>query len=1416
MTFTRLSSPLLVRLIQKVSLIAIAAFFSFFTLWFVQSSLKYVLFVFEISVILTIYFILKNREIRFLGSVFDATEKILVTPIPELLLISFSIVLIFLNILHLQSLQELQLLLSFLVVSILSGFSLSKLFNITIYFSRLEVIILSYIISFLFSGSCSLVFMSVDHNIRSVLILSLFVIIGSASLLRHRRLATPTYITVRRVSSLSRNTDIIAIALAIVFYIIFYYHTYPNFVSLSGSDISRHFSDSVVLSRTPDLYAQRTGYIMFHAFQAAFYTLSGSYQSAASFLSILILLNIFLPLAVYALSKRYLRKVDDRIPAISTIFYSILSNFSFIYFTQLKLIDTSSTELQILASEVADRAFNGTINFLQPFAWFVPLSVSFIMFIAALLLLLTKQVPKRLFIPLYTALILGMYFTHASEALTFAILISVYAFISRAPKGSIQLTEALISSLLAFSIAVAFTLYVYLYWQVKVSNPSIPLTPLTSLTLSIVFLIVGLIWRLEILPRFHFTMKFLKNRKFFTSISSLLIVIYLFGFVSWIFIDAFNTSAFYDVGVTPWFIYPLMLGVVGLFSILAIRYINTLTQYQGIVIISVSILTILVLGRLVSFININYLITGYWEKRFLSFLFLLCCLIAPIPLIKFSEQIQTLNKRKFMRNWSLMGIVSLIVLVGFSTTILQSIYWFGITNESTRILSKNESQALSFLKNVLERDQHAFVITPTDTSKMNLVFAAPGYIFSLPMVPFSAKYPDVPLIALSAHNLDHAYIYLHARDLNFLRLQPSGWLASHAFSLMPTVFSNGEVTILNATKVTYPSPKSDTTVLIPSESQNDAWMFAYDIVSESGKNYTVRFDTDSGALTSKNVVLSFDPNPNYFSFYDDFSSTYPNWLSISGSWQMEPPGLHAGDKTGRTENIILSPVSSRSFKASTNFSINHLDTKVANYASIVYSWADDKNYRYAGIGIFNNATYVHFATVTNGNTSYYPEWPGKKTDLEWKPGEHYNLTLSANSENNFEHLFINGTEYLQQLYYGKLGRLGLSYGRTNDLTFSNFMSIGKDESHIRKVSDYMSYVKNGGHLFILNTNGYGAISDYISHNIHDSIRTLKPQSELSQLNRLSPNAFVTVSNVDQGKITYLDIYSVLNQRSHNNVIAISGQLFRNLSTILPMNSLDTSPLTIKDFKGVFRQLNANGTIKVSTPSVIFPTPIELDEIRITSGNQILSIANVTTLDIMQHGNVVLRSDRLTLANGRGLYANLLFGGIQNAPPHVDLSFSNDTSEIFVTSPEGELLHFLNLSKIQIVNREPIPIYARQPYVTVDKGTALFHGLYPLELYARAQATNKDLRTSGNTSFSVIMSDSFTYIRYLGIDGSAVREGTSPSFNEPPPPNFTFSKLYSLPILVRILLLIPFLLAAIFILYSRSSEIKKSSKSEVRT
>ena len=148
----------------------------------------------------------------------------------------------------------------------------------------------------------------------------------------------------------------------------------------------------------------------------------------------------------------------------------------------------------------------------------------------------------------------------------------------------------------------------------------------------------------------------------------------------------------------------------------------------------------------------------------------------------------------------------------------------------------------------------------------------------------SSKYPDIPLLSLSAYNLDHAYLYLHSRDMVILNKVPEmqNWF-SHYLKTLPVLYSNGEVTILNTTHVSYPVPNSNTALINPHDSLDNRWWYANDILSQStNANYTEKLDTDQQVFKSKNVVLSFDPNYSH-SFFDNFTLINdPNskWSSI--------------------------------------------------------------------------------------------------------------------------------------------------------------------------------------------------------------------------------------------------------------------------------------------------------------------------------------------------------------------------------------------------------------------------------------------------------------------------------------------------------------------------------------------------------
>src|SRR5438445_3631497 len=581
----------------------ISEFFSSFTLWLIQSEIKYPLFILETLSIIIIFLSLSDHDFKFTTKI-KTVKNIPSNLVLDILLINTSVVLLVLNQFHIQETFA-QPILSLLSTSFLSGYALLNICKIQRYFSKLESYILSYLVSFTFSGFCTLAFLWTDEFSRSLIIPSCFIVLGIFSAIRHTR--NKDVVESFKTNSLSKNIDVIAIVFCIIFYVVLFYYFYPSFILVSGTDISRHYRNSLILSRSPDLY---TGfnYLLFHSYYASLNVLSG-FPAATYFESIQIILNLFLPLSIYAFAKRFLGELDKRIPAIAVVFYTILSGFSFLYFTHLKLLGDNGTEYQMLVN-VMEKSFNATINFSQPFPFFGPQSVALIMFIMAFTLLRIQNIPKLKFVFLTSVLMLAMYLAHEAEAVLIAVFISAFSFLSRTK--SLRLDDFLLSSLIALISAVIVSLYVSFFWHSSVQILGINFRALLPLGLTILFICVSMFWRKTILHKIRIPMKLFSDKRFYGVLCMILVFFYLLGLLRWFFGDDTQSTSFVETGVIPWFTYPLMLGILGLLALLTIRYLGDILPNSAVVLLLISIPFFFLVGRTISFVDLHFILTGFW------------------------------------------------------------------------------------------------------------------------------------------------------------------------------------------------------------------------------------------------------------------------------------------------------------------------------------------------------------------------------------------------------------------------------------------------------------------------------------------------------------------------------------------------------------------------------------------------------------------------------------------------------------------------------------------------------------------------------------------------------------------------------------------------------------------------------------
>jgi len=1366
---------------------ALAVAFSLFTLWLIESWIKYPLFLFEIFTIILLYLIINGYEIRTVVK-FSYKLKLNWGLAVDATLVSSSVALLALAPSPING-GLIRTILALICTSLLPGYALLNVSGLIHYFTRLEGILLSYILSYVCTGLLALVLLPVDVSLRGTTILLSYIVLGVLSMLKHWR--HPLTFT---KGSLARRIDVLVLLLSTAFYALSFYFTYPGFASLPSTDISRHYANSIVLWRTPELYSEFQ-YFLAHLHGSVFIALSNAPLTVVQ--TTLVLLNLMMPIAFYIMAKNYMEGIDARLPAISTIFYSTFSGFAWIYLARLKLEGVQGSTLSLL-SMVNDKAYNGAIYLAQPFLWFVPLSMSFTILIVQLALLKKSNVSEKGFMALFSLLTIASFMVHVTEAVIFSLFISFYAFFS---KGEwLRIDGALKSSLFGFAFLDIF----YLTLQYVFGSP-LGFSTITTLLLPTFVLTFMCMYRRFAQDKVRRFLSRFAVKSLATVIYYIISFAYVLGFIAWMAgIPSFHTWMVVDVGSIPWFIYPIFLGVTGLLMMAGLCLLLQNSGERRVMIFVALIIFSFVFGKTLTFVNVNFFDTGYWEKRFTAYYFLASAVIASIAFVRLFEVIRV-HWNGIKKTLVTATIVCLITIYGLQSTFVVVEYW----NTAASKPSREEFDAVNFLANTINKDKYAYTITLTGYSNDVLSFSAPPYKLTGMQIICTAENPAMPLLSMKAHNLSHAYLYLHKRDFDILNRYGQSWLARHLIPMLPTVYRNSEVTIYNVSSVSFPQPNSNTALVVPFDGfidSREGWLYAYDILSLGECNYTVVYDLDPKALTYNTVILSFDPPSNNTlkeSFKYDFSSE-SGWKPISGTWQYVGRGLQAGKQAEYQDAVILSPISAQNFTASLSFNPLEGDTKVLNYVSIIFDWENEKNYKCAGL-LFDSSgvIYAYISSCTDGNVINYPPWPGLNTGLKWQLGNSYNLTLSVRGEEVL--LCVNGTQCLSADTMVSGGRLGIRSTRFYKVLFTSFEADTFKSLQLSDVDNYLDYVKAGGRLIVLNTNGYGYFAERMlahdnstiearevsgasqsvalpvkvtvpafspKHGGAEAIANYKSQSGFS--------AYAVREEIGSGEIVYVNVYPIVETigqtQEKATFYSLLGRLLQPAEVQLEIFRYVPPPLT-----ATFKEVEMSGDISVNASSLLFPLKVDFENVKVVDNSgKASSIFNVTGLQLFNYGNVSISSSNLTLSEGRDFYSKLKF------KDDVTITFNDSSVSVALTTKDGNTVQFNNVKTLSIKNYGQIDLYAREPTINVQ-GSAYFKELYSSDvIYPRTRTWGQDLKINGTVALKMYLSDIYSWAS--SFDASGVFERS--------PPLLSYDELASLPQAA----LWSIVLAPIFIVY----------------
>jgi hypothetical protein len=1352
---------------------SLAAAFSLITLWLIDSWIKYPLFLFEIFTIMVLYLIIGGYEtrvetkckfrLRFNWGL--AVDAILISSSAALLALPLSFV----------NGGLIRTILALVCTSLIPGYALLNVSGLISYFTRLEGIILSYILSYVYTALLVLVLLPIDGSLRGTVILLSYIVLGLLSLLKHWRKP----LTFKK-GSLIKSADILALLLSIAFYALSFYFIYPGFVSLV-TDVTRHYAYSLVLWRTPELYLAFP-YFLAHLHESAFLTLSNSSLPVAQ--TTMVVLNVMLPLAFYVMTKTHLESIDARLPSLATLSWSLFTNsfggFAWIYFLHLKLSSTGQAQLQLLSS-TADKTYNGTLYGVFGL-WYVPATVSFILLMAAIFLMGKREMEGKKYLAVFSVLVAALYLTHVTEAVVFILFLAILGFIVKNEKYRVD--DALKSSIIGMIVVVIIYSALSRIHRPFALNASL----LISLAAPIIASILVLVYRRGIQPKLpSLTKPFgVGGRRAAKTLVIALLFAYSIALLSWTMVlDSFHTWQVDTIGLVPWFMYPVMLGINGLLAIVALYLLaeDPKLYTAATLFFIIFMVFAFIAGKAVSIINLYFFDAGYWEKRFIWFIKIPLAILAPIPVIYVADKLRKGKMNVNVKTIATAAIIGVIVVYGISTTFLNLEYWNISANDPSKLPSQSEMEAVNALKKIFDNDPKAWLATVTGYSSAIATFATPADQLVLKQTLYTAYRPEMAFTQLYRHPAyDHAYVYLHNRDLAQLNKFADRFLANYAKTL-PIVYENSEVKIYNVSKVSPPLPSGDTILLIPLDKSlcdQQTLYTAYSLLSQGLYNYTVAYDLDAKALNSKTIVLAYDPpkgNILTSLFEDTFNRTLTSYSIVRGNWRIADRELLGGETGKYGEGVILSPVFAENFTATFKAKPVSGNASVLNYVSLVYSWVDSKNYRIADIMFGADFyIYVHFRTIVNGIEKAIPNWPGIKTDLKWKFGDEYNITVTVDGTLN--QIAVNGKTYLSNDMENIAGKIGLRYYRFYQVSFDYFLLKYNISLNLRPIEDYLAYLEAGGRLIILNTNGYHYFASNLfsvenstlsAERIEFDKKTLNLPSKVA-LPKLTPRnsttavlsryvgsgeaPFVTKQSFGSGELLYVNIKPIIEALRKDEAPAYYpslGSLLEDLD--LPK----VKPNLVLSSDGYSKEIRLKNDVKVEAESLLFPPKTTLKHLEIKTTNRTITLLNVTSVKMEGYPKLLIKTENLTIGDGQGFYATLKLNTRFVIEPH------NGMFNLEAAAGKTKY-HITNVEQLSIVPDVVIQLLARTPKVSANEANFIefyTHG----SLNRRTRTYGQNLNVSGKTSFQIMLSDSYTMLEDVELSGSLKRDPPIVSLDE---------------------------------------------------
>lgn len=1202
--------------------------------------------------------------------------------------------------------------LSLIILFFLPGWMVVRFLKLHEKFNKIPVVVISFSVSIGITSIIYTVILILKAEPSGLLISTIYSLLALFPvILRHLVIkGSDKRIFIKNSKKDYNLVEIITLVWISAFFVYSLLYIYPEIIDVPGFDIVRHYAIVSTIDEYSDLF--RSPYPWYHLSFGALNDVTDSemwiFQTGNAFISIILILTF------YSMAKAYLYEFKKYAHLLSTIIFVGFSGLGWIFYYQnMHPFMLLNEQFDLFSDAFIATYFDiGEGQGQALWLWFRPVTIGFILTLLLLFLMRMENLKKFTYMILCSLIIITLSLVYFPGLLLFVLIIFCLAvFVPRIRLRVKQMALSLIISLpIAALISISYT--------ILFGPNDIPFNKMHMIILEIISLACFLLLKYSRRVNIPITLNYKRA-------ISVALLIYGILFVYWLTnINAIKDDIFkiitFPGGIysVPISIFPELLGLSGFLCIPVMVLLLMNNRKNPLVIFPIAFISMLIVGKIISYIIINFQLVDYWERRLIPYLWITVSILSPIAIINlvdFIKGIKLIGRNSVVVTHLITVFFIFFLVVGSMISTFLTLDYHKMLTLSNSVISENEKMLLNDITNL---DPHSTILSVTPKSKSITEYQLFNHnVGSYSDLIWPSSSPEWPMNILSGLN-SSAILFISNQDFIEINTKGywNGYLAYHVIGKAHSVEENPTVDkIIEIPRLSPPTSASDMVLILPNRISPSQY-FAYDILSIGQYNFTTALLTDIATIKKANtlVVPTEEIANTIVEFRNDLDLNFRNLIILN---------LDGYGQIGKVDGEYLDPRLNYKDTIQYEYSNNDFDSNAVTYSRQYDNPADLSGYDFIkfdwiGQGKNNNHT-IQFSSSSGGTIKYQfiDSWEGPKQ-----------LFLPMNlTEINFGFNDI----YVQR-------------DVVNNASWSNVSKISILTSD--SLTDTGRSINLDDFLFI---SGLRAENIKLIHS-NDTIKL----NQSSIIPSTYPFSYETSSTFDnnipfilqkQGPdydIHYVNVFPLLqnfneNDFSSSEMYSLYGKILDWLEIDFPTyKTTEKSPYDlVKGGSAAFRNGTFTGDVTMQSSSSKINTDTVESRINIDGiDSDLYNLSQILPLNVDQ---VQIKSNNSAISGVYGFYTMSIM-------PHETIAkFSGNPTVLSLLSDNGEesLITGSNIT-IRLDNAD---ILSRQPIVIVN-GVSNFSQFYSFgELNYKIGSLGSDLEVIGNTSFNTKYADKFIWI-----------------------------------------------------------------------